>query len=112
MADAIAANGGGEESCSGSALLSQADEGSPGVGDHFFDRLVASFLVEGLEAEARIPASVAAQGIFYNVPPLRTKDKAYFDVISESINNPIRLLIGWAIVDPTSLPPGSIILSY
>ncbi len=60
----------------------------------------------------RIPASVAAQGIFYNVPPLRTKDKAYFDVISESINNPIRLLIGWAIVDPTSLPPGSIILSY
>ncbi len=54
----------------------------------------------------------AAQGIFYNVPPLRTKDKAYLDVISESINNPIRLMIGWSIIDPTSLPPGSIILSY
>jgi 4-hydroxybenzoate polyprenyltransferase len=54
----------------------------------------------------------AAQGVVYNVPPLRSKDKAYLDVISESINNPIRLVIGWAIVDPTSLPPASIILAY
>jgi len=54
----------------------------------------------------------AAQGIAYNVPPFRTKDKAYLDVISESINNPIRLVIGWAIVDPSSMPPGSILLVY
>ncbi len=54
----------------------------------------------------------AAQGLVYNVPPLRTKDKAYLDVISESINNPIRLLIGWAIVDPTSLPPASMVFAY
>jgi len=54
----------------------------------------------------------AAQGVVYNVPPLRSKDKAYLDVISESINNPIRLMIGWTIVDPTSLPPASVILSY
>lgn len=54
----------------------------------------------------------AAQGIVYNVPPLRSKDKIYLDVISESINNPIRLLIGWAIVDPTSLPPASLIFAY
>lgn len=52
------------------------------------------------------------QGVFYNVQPLRTKDKAYLDVISESINNPLRLLIGWAIIDPTSLPPSSVILAY
>jgi 4-hydroxybenzoate polyprenyltransferase len=52
------------------------------------------------------------QGIVYNVPPFRTKDKAYLDVISESVNNPIRLLIGWAMVDSTTLPPSSIILSY
>lgn len=52
------------------------------------------------------------QGIIYNVNPLRSKDKAYVDVISESINNPIRLIIGWSIIDPTSLPPGSLILSY
>jgi 4-hydroxybenzoate polyprenyltransferase len=54
----------------------------------------------------------ALQGLVYNVPPLRTKDKAFLDVISESINNPLRLLIGWAMIDPTTLPPISIILTY
>lgn len=54
----------------------------------------------------------ALQGVFYNVQPLRTKDKAYLDVISESINNPLRLMIGWAIIDPTTLPPASVILAY
>lgn len=54
----------------------------------------------------------AAQGVVYNVPPLRTKDKTVLDVISESINNPLRLAIGWAIIDPTSLPPASLILAY
>jgi 4-hydroxybenzoate polyprenyltransferase len=54
----------------------------------------------------------ALQGVVYNVPPLRTKDKAYLDVVSESVNNPLRLMIGWAMVDPTTLPPSSIILSY
>jgi 4-hydroxybenzoate polyprenyltransferase len=52
------------------------------------------------------------QGIVYNVPPLRSKDKPYWDVISESINNPLRLTIGWVIVDPTTLPPSSVILAY
>jgi 4-hydroxybenzoate polyprenyltransferase len=54
----------------------------------------------------------ALQGVVYNVPPLRTKDQAYLDVISESINNPLRLMIGWAMVDATTLPPASILLSY
>jgi 4-hydroxybenzoate polyprenyltransferase len=54
----------------------------------------------------------ALQGIVYNVPPLRTKEKPYLDVISESINNPLRLTIGWAMIDPTTLPPSSIILAY
>lgn len=52
------------------------------------------------------------QGIFYNVQPLRTKDKPYLDVISESINNPVRLMLGWAMLDPNTLPPSSIILLY
>ncbi|MBM9518261.1 UbiA family prenyltransferase [Desulforhopalus vacuolatus] len=30
----------------------------------------------------------------YNIPPFRSKDKPYLDVLSESINNPIRLLLG------------------
>ncbi len=54
----------------------------------------------------------ALQGIVYNVRPLRTKEKPYLDVISESVNNPLRLTIGWAMVDPTTLPPSSIILAY
>ena len=54
----------------------------------------------------------ALQGIVYNVEPIRTKNVAYLDVLSESVNNPIRLMVGWAIVDPTSLPPASLILSY
>jgi len=54
----------------------------------------------------------ALQGIVYNVSPLRTKDKPYLDVISESINNPLRLMIGWAMVDPTTMPPSSVILFY
>jgi 4-hydroxybenzoate polyprenyltransferase len=54
----------------------------------------------------------ALQGILYNVPPARTKDKAYLDVISESINNPLRLMIGWSMIDPTTFPPSSIILAF
>lgn len=52
------------------------------------------------------------QGVVYNVPPLRSKDRAFLDVISESINNPLRLLIGWAMIDAWSLPPSSIVLAY
>jgi 4-hydroxybenzoate polyprenyltransferase len=54
----------------------------------------------------------AWQGIIYNASPLRTKNKPYLDVISESINNPLRLIIGWVMIDPTTLPPGSLILMY
>jgi 4-hydroxybenzoate polyprenyltransferase len=78
-----------------------------------------AFLGLGLAAAAlSSPTMLAAaavfalQGVVYNVPPLRSKDKAYLDVISESINNPLRLLIGWAMVDPGSLPPGSVLLAY
>jgi len=54
----------------------------------------------------------ALQGVIYNVRPFRSKDSAYVDVISESINNPIRLIIGWAMIAPTSLPPASLLLAY
>ena len=83
----------------------------------FFEYL--ALLVLGLFA-ARAASAVmfligctfAMQGILYNLPPLRLKDKPYLDVILESVNNPLRLLIGWAMVDPTTLPPSSILLSY
>jgi 4-hydroxybenzoate polyprenyltransferase len=59
-------------------------------------------------------ASIALlfMGIVYNVPPIRTKDLAYIDVLSESINNPIRLVLGWATASTLILPPVSILLSY
>ena len=51
-------------------------------------------------------------GIIYNVKPMRTKDIPFLDVISESVNNMIRLLLGWFIVTDASVPPGSILLGY
>jgi 4-hydroxybenzoate polyprenyltransferase len=51
-------------------------------------------------------------GLCYNVPPLRTKEIPYFDVLTESINNPIRLLLGWSALMHSTLPPSSIILAY
>ncbi len=51
-------------------------------------------------------------GILYNVKPIRTKDIPFLDVITESVNNMIRLLLGWFIVTDVSVPPGSILLGY
>ena len=51
-------------------------------------------------------------GIFYNVRPFRTKDRPYLDVLSESINNPLRLLLGWFIVVGGSFPPSSVLMAY
>jgi 4-hydroxybenzoate polyprenyltransferase len=51
-------------------------------------------------------------GLVYNVPPMRTKEVPYLDVISESINNPLRLTLGWAMIDSTTLPPGSLMLGF
>lgn len=51
-------------------------------------------------------------GCLYNIPPIRTKDIPYVDVLSEAVNNPLRLLAGWFIVNPGPIPPASLLLSY
>jgi decaprenyl-phosphate phosphoribosyltransferase len=51
-------------------------------------------------------------GIAYNVPPLRTKEWPYVDVLSESANNAIRLLLGWFALVTTAFPPVSLIVAY
>jgi len=55
-------------------------------------------------------------GCFYNIPPARTKDVPYLDVLTESINNPLRMLLGWYAVTsmmPNPLvPPVSLLVSY
>ena len=43
-------------------------------------------------------------GLVYNLPPLRFKDWAYLDAITESLTNPIRIAIGWHAV-ASSAPP-------
>ena len=66
-------------------------------------------------------------GVVYNVRPFRTKERVYVDVLSESVNNPIRFCLGWFMVPLAtglyldsrwdleffdSLPPLSIIIAY
>src|SRR5262245_38674307 len=53
-----------------------------------------------------------AMGIIYNVPPVRSKELPYVDVLSESINNPIRLMLGWFAVTPAEFPPASLLIAY
>ena len=56
--------------------------------------------------------SLWVMGILYNVPPIRTKEWPYLDVLSESVNNPIRLLLGWFALVTTRVPPVSLAISY
>jgi len=66
-------------------------------------------------------------GVIYNARPFRSKDRVYLDVLTESINNPIRFALGWFMVPLAgghyldnrwdleffdSLPPLSIIVAY
>jgi decaprenyl-phosphate phosphoribosyltransferase len=56
--------------------------------------------------------SLWVMGCLYNVPPVRTKDIPYLDVLTESVNNPIRLCVGWYIVTSSVIPPVSLLLAY
>lgn len=51
-------------------------------------------------------------GFMYNVLPFRTKDRVYLDVLSESVNNPLRLLLGWFVIIYDFLPPSSLLIAY
>jgi len=66
-------------------------------------------------------------GLIYNVPPFRSKERVYVDVLTESINNPIRFALGWFMVPLEtsfyfdnrwdlaffdSVPPLSIVIAY
>lgn len=56
--------------------------------------------------------SLWVMGCIYNIPPIRSKEIAYIDVLSESVNNPIRLALGWFALVPDRLPPLSLVLAY
>ncbi len=57
-------------------------------------------------------AALLVMGVVYNVPPLRTKQWPYLDVLSESVNNPLRLMLGWFTVTAVAVPPLSLMISY
>ena len=56
--------------------------------------------------------SLWVMGCVYNIPPVRSKDVPYIDVLSEAVNNPIRMLAGWFIVTDSTIAPSSLLLSY
>ena len=57
-------------------------------------------------------ALLLLMGIAYNVRPIRLKDRLYLDVLSESLNNPIRFMLGWSTVSTDIFPPSSILLAF
>lgn len=67
-------------------------------------------LVGRWEAVALLGLWVA--GCVYNIRPLRTKDLPYLDILTEAVNNPIRMLVGWFMVAATPVPPLSLLVSY
>lgn len=77
--------------------------------------LVAAGIALGLQVSVPFTLSIGAlwvMGCVYNVPPVRSKDQPYVDVLSEAINNPLRMLAGWFIVTDATLAPASLLLSY
>jgi hypothetical protein len=56
--------------------------------------------------------ALLVMGLLYNTPPVRLKDLPYVDVLSESINNPIRLMLGWFVISAGEVPPLSLLIAY
>ena len=59
-----------------------------------------------------VSAALWIMGCIYNIQPVRTKDVVYLDVLTESINNPLRMLLGWFMVTTLLIPPVSLIICY
>ena len=51
-------------------------------------------------------------GCAYNIRPFRTKDIPYLDVLSEAINNPLRMLAGWYLTSTLAVPITTLLISY
>ena len=72
--------------------------------------LFLSYLVNKLFLITSIVLLV--MGFLYNVKPFRTKDIPFVDVLSESVNNMLRLMMGWFITTGDSIPPSSVLIGY
>jgi 4-hydroxybenzoate polyprenyltransferase len=83
----------------------------------YLEWLILGVIGLGLAAAVNWPFFASAvgllvMGLVYNVPPLRTKQLPYLDVLSESVNNPLRLMLGWFAVTAIAVPPLSLTISY
>ena len=56
--------------------------------------------------------SLISMGIIYNLKPIRAKDIAYLDVLTESFNNVIRFFLGWSILNIDYYPPVSLLIIF
>jgi len=77
--------------------------------------LMAAGLLLAITVSGALTMSLAVlwlMGCVYNLPPIRSKDLPYVDVLSEAVNNPLRLMAGWFMVGSSSVAPGSLLLSY
>jgi len=77
--------------------------------------MMAAGLALGLTISRRFALTALAlwiMGCLYNFPPVRTKDVPYLDVVTESINNPLRMLLGWYAVTSVLVPPVSLLVAY
>ncbi|MFB3829650.1 MAG: UbiA family prenyltransferase [Bryobacteraceae bacterium] len=57
-------------------------------------------------------AALWVMGWVYNVPPVRTKDIPFLDVLTEAVNNPLRFLAGWFMTGTQAVPITSLAVSY
>jgi len=78
-----------------------------------------AMMVAGLLVASRISwlffitaAALWLMGCAYNIPPVRAKDVPYLDVLVESVNNPLRMLLGWFMVTSAMVPPISLLMAY
>ncbi len=83
----------------------------------YLEWLVLGIIGIGMAALVNRPFLLSAAGLWimglvYNVPPVRSKDLPYVDVLTESINNPLRLMLGWFAVTTTVIPPMSLMVAY
>ena len=92
--------------------------------------LASGGLLIGYSISSKFFAAAALllfMGVIYNVRPIRSKERVYVDVLTESVNNPIRFALGWFMAPLASghyldnrwdlaffdsLPPLSIIIAY
>ncbi|MGY3054674.1 decaprenyl-phosphate phosphoribosyltransferase [Pedobacter sp. UYEF25] len=95
--------------------------------EYTFLALVGLGLASTVSIKFLVTATVLlCMGVIYNVRPFRSKERVFLDVLSESINNPIRFAAGWFIFSPAlgipntkwdldwinTFPPLSIMLAY